>query len=166
PQRGRSEEERPEREKAAVAEPAESAPESGSEAEVADEPVAAEQNLAEQPRTEHGREGRTERGERAERGDRGDRRGRRGRRRRGGNRSGLPESKFSSPRNDDAVSEPPMNAPEIDEEFMVLPGESLAKYAVADVRSEDEDDSLEDAHTEPGNTGESLHSEPADDTAE
>jgi len=166
PQRGRSEEERPEREKAAVAEPAESAPESGSEAEVADEPVAAEQNLAEQPRTEHGREGRPERGERAERGDRGDRRGRRGRRRRGGNRSGLPESKFSSPRNDDAVSEPPMNAPEIDEEFMVLPGESLAKYAVADVRLEDEDDSLEGERTESRNTGESLHSEPGDDTAE
>ena len=166
PQRGRSEEERPEREKAAVAQPAEAAPETSSEAEVADEPVAAEQNHAEPPRTEHGREGRPERGERADRGDRGDRRGRRGRRRRGGNRSGLPESKFSSPRNDDSVSEPPMNSPEIDEEFMVLPGESLAKYAVADVRSEDEDDSLEGVHTEPGNTGESRHSEPADDTAE
>ena len=178
-ERDRSERDRGDREKPAVLEPAESISETAPEAEPAAPTVAVEENRAEvsttqhavtphapaeHARAEHPREGRSERGER---GDRGDRRGRRGRRRRGGNRSGLPESKFSSPRTDDIPSEPPMNAPEIDEEFMVLPGESLAKYAVADVRLEDEDDSLEDERSEPGDSGaEALYSEPASETAE
>jgi Rne/Rng family ribonuclease len=66
-----------------------------------------------------------------------DRRGRRGRRRRGGQKGGgrgLPESKFYSPRPEEAPAaahaEPESaqeGAPETDD-FFVLPGESLAKY--------------------------------------
>jgi ribonuclease G len=75
-----------------------------------------------------------------ERGSRG--RGRRGRRRRGGAPTGLPESKFYSPRRGDAETaaepsndvEPPVEADE--EEFPVLPGESLAKYSAPDTESE------------------------------
>jgi len=85
------------------------------------------------------------RGDRGDRGDRGGR-GRRGRRRRGGRGSGLPESKFFSPRADaehsqDGGSE---NAEEdsgpvsaaLPDDFMVLPGESLAKYAGSDSEAE------------------------------
>ena len=79
-------------------------------------------------------------------GDRG--RGRRGRRRRGGRggNGGIPESKYFSPRNE-ADNAPPARgavetetadeAPEPvsprrqDDDFMVLPGESLAKYSEA-----------------------------------
>jgi Rne/Rng family ribonuclease len=86
-------------------------------------------------------------GSREGRGDRGGR-GRRGRRRRGGRGSGLPDSKFFSPRNEtetpqesraeteaEIVEEPPtysLRQPQADEDFMVLPGESLAKYSPGD----------------------------------
>ena len=92
-------------------------------------------------------------------GDRGGR-GRRGRRRRGarGGNTGLPESKFFSPRAEaqtvvadesenevdeahaekPAVSAPAISARRIDDDFMVLPGESLAKYAGGDLREEEE----------------------------
>jgi len=68
-------------------------------------------------------------------GDRGgDRRGHRSRRRRPrGGRGGIPESKYFSPR---VRQEPPpaevAEAGEPEEEFPVLPGESLAKYVATD----------------------------------
>jgi ribonuclease G len=91
------------------------------------------------------------------RGDRGGR-GRRGRRRRGGRGSGLPDSKFFSPKAEAAgapvteeepetADEAPAHAPvsfevgpresvsrisQADDDFMVLPGESLAKYSPGD----------------------------------
>ena len=69
--------------------------------------------------------------------NRGDRRGHRSRRRRGrGGRGGIPESKYFSPR---TRPEPPpaeaaeaAEAGEPDEEFPVLPGESLAKYGASE----------------------------------
>ena len=67
--------------------------------------------------------------------NRGDRRGHRSRRRRGGRggRGGIPESKYFSPR---VRTEPPpaevAEAGESEEEFSVLPGESLAKYGNAE----------------------------------
>ena len=82
-------------------------------------------------------------------GDQGGR-GRRGRRRRGGRggNGGIPESKFYSPRNDadntvqargatepeieDAEPQPVVINRQSDDDFMVLPGESLAKYADAE----------------------------------
>ncbi len=90
-------------------------------------------------RNESGRDGRPDRGGR----------GRRGRRRRGGRGSGLPESKFFSPKAEPAgVSEPEAETEDAQEsegekiqestpvsravpldDFMVLPGESLAKYS-------------------------------------
>jgi ribonuclease G len=170
--RERGERERPERERherereEIAAAPVNSAPEAVLEAESAApvaEQVHAEETPTGQPRPEQARpEGaRPERGERGgDRGDRGDRRGRRGRRRRSGNRSSLPESKFASPRGEEPAPAPPMNSPEIDEEFMVLPGESLAKYAVADVRVEDQDDSFENAPGE-DEGGYGAHAEPA-----
>jgi ribonuclease G len=93
------------------------------------------------------------------RGDRGGR-GRRGRRRRGGRGSGLPDSKFFSPKPEaagapaaeeetEAGGEAPAHvsfepapresisrAPQADDDFMVLPGESLAKYSPGDGESE------------------------------
>jgi ribonuclease G len=91
-------------------------------------------------------------GGRDSRGDRGGR-GRRGRRRRGGRGSGLPDSKFFSPRTEAVRTDeaepteirgevPPEFAPSLrmhatDDNFMVLPGESLAKYSPED--SEDGD---------------------------
>jgi ribonuclease G len=64
-----------------------------------------------------------------------DRRGRRSRRRRPGGR-GLPDSKYSSPAPRVEAAPPPPQPPpeaaveaEADEEMMVLPGESLAKYS-------------------------------------
>jgi ribonuclease G len=82
--------------------------------------------------------------------DRGGR-GRRGRRRRGGRGSSLPESKFFSPsaepaaaaeaESDEEADAAPQAAPafsqpsrgyEASDDFMVLPGESLAKYSPAD----------------------------------
>jgi ribonuclease G len=82
-------------------------------------------------------------------GDRGGH-GRRGRRRRGGRGSGLPDSKFFSPRAETAAvpqvasateneskeqpaeASSPVTRPEDD--FIVLPGESLAKYSPGDSR--------------------------------
>ena len=87
-------------------------------------------------------------------GDRGGR-GRRGRRRRGGRGSGLPESKFFSPGSEPAVVSDPeteaddqiepvaekaQNFPVVsqstpsNDDFMVLPGESLAKYSPPESR--------------------------------
>jgi len=79
------------------------------------------------------------RGERGDRGDRGGR-GRRGRRRRGGRGGGFPESKFFSPRPETAAPTESAAEPDIraaasegaDDDFMVLPGESLAKYSPDD----------------------------------
>jgi ribonuclease G len=80
-------------------------------------------------------------------GERGDRRGRRGRRRRGGRggMGGIPESKFFSPRNEgeatvsETEAEPePRTAfvsTSADDDFMVLPGESLAKYTEPESRA-------------------------------
>jgi ribonuclease G len=89
-------------------------------------------------------------------GERGGR-GRRGRRRRGGRggMGGIPESKFFSPRNEseaaaggEAESEresPAESAPAaFHDDFMVLPGESLAKYSEAD----ESPDSAEDTRPE------------------
>ena len=100
-----------------------------------------------QPRESQQREGQQRDGR-----DRGGR-GRRGRRRRGGRGNGLPDSKFFSPRTesaptqeteiDSASAEEP--APEVvssfsrSEDFMVLPGESLAKYSPGDSDFEDSD---------------------------
>jgi ribonuclease G len=87
----------------------------------------------------------------AGRGDRGGR-GRRGRRRRGGRSSSLPDSKFFSPKTEGAgpsetdneneseaelatasVAIAPVSArPQSNDDFMVLPGESLAKYSPED----------------------------------
>src|SRR5215469_4067516 len=90
-------------------------------------------------------------------GDRGDRRGRRGRRRRGGRggMGGIPESKFFSPRNEPAAatgeaekapeSRAQWSPAEFDDEFMVLPGESLAKYA----DPEESDESIDEVAAEP-----------------
>jgi ribonuclease G len=106
-------------------------------------------------------------GERGDRGDRGDRggRGRRGRRRgRGGQKGGgrgLPESKFYSPGRGPAVApgpeyrseppaealEPPAAAPEADD-FLVLPGESLAKYGNDGAQLPALEPEQEDAETE------------------
>jgi ribonuclease G len=88
-------------------------------------------------------------GNRDGRGDRGGR-GRRGRRRRGGRGSGLPDSKFFSPKAESASAAGDAEEPESETEvqvpaarsfsavpsddFMVLPGESLAKYAPDDAR--------------------------------
>jgi ribonuclease G len=80
-------------------------------------------------------------------------RGRRGRRRRGGPGGpggGIPESKFYSPRRaeaeevgDAAVSllrdEPRQGSGEPDDDFAVLPGESLAKYSASEPREEVEE---------------------------
>jgi ribonuclease G len=101
------------------------------------------------PVSEGNRDGRPERGGR----------GRRGRRRRGGRGSGLPESKFFSPKQEsagapEAEPEEPEDQPEIQapepqaftpvsrasqsDDFMVLPGESLAKYSAGETREDAE----------------------------
>ena len=66
--------------------------------------------------------------------NRGDRRGPRSRRRRGrGGRGGLPESKYFSPRpRQEDTAGPVAEAPASGEDFSVLPGESLAKYGMAE----------------------------------
>jgi len=81
---------------------------------------------------------------------RDDRRGgRRGRRRRGqkGGGRGLPESKFYSPRpeGEHRYSGPPSPPPESSEatDFLVLPGESLAKHRITEREAEEADESAE-----------------------
>jgi ribonuclease G len=105
------------------------------------------------------------------RGDRGGR-GRRGRRRRGGRASGLPDSKFFTPgaetaRTAEAQTEiepegeaPPvftpgvLRTPPADDDFMVLPGESLAKYSPGDSREREREGQREAfLHEEPGPEG-------------
>jgi ribonuclease G len=109
------------------------------------------------------------RGERRDERER-DRRGRRGRRRRGqkGGR-GLPESKFYSPRaegeaqvQEQEEAEPTDTAAAADE-FLVLPGESLAKYGHADVAEEPQAAADESGtETEPEESSEAaIDSEPA-----
>jgi ribonuclease G len=91
-------------------------------------------------------------------------RGRRGRRRRGGpGGSGLPESKFYSPRRGDAdadavvaVERPDAAEEQEEEEFAVLPGESLAKYSAVEIAEqasqaeepEDREEAQEEAEEE------------------
>jgi ribonuclease G len=91
-------------------------------------------------------------GQREGRGDRGGR-GRRGRRRRGGRGSTLPDSKFFSPKTDaetsastdsdsdtEATDESPVSTVRqvsVIDDFMVLPGESLAKYSPGDAHETD-----------------------------
>jgi ribonuclease G len=100
-------------------------------------------------RPEGNREGRDDRNR-----DRGGR-GRRGRRRRGGRSSSLPESKFFSPSAESAAaaeSDAEVEAEEVEsapeftptprafetrDDFMVLPGESLAKYTAPDAEESD-----------------------------
>ena len=92
-------------------------------------------------------------------------RGRRGRRRRGGPGSGLPESKFYTPRREDA--EPAIERPaadEEDEEFAVLPGESLAKYSAPEAHehfTEEREEATESATLEPELLAEAEHAEAA-----
>ena len=116
--------------------------------------VAGPNSAGTEHRPEAGRDGR---------GDRGGR-GRRGRRRRGGRGNGLPDSKFFSPKaetagapvaEDEAEAEAGDEAPadthvsfesashesvsytsRADDDFMVLPGESLAKYSPGDGEAE------------------------------
>ena len=107
-------------------------------------------------RTGEGRPEREPRGDgREPRGDGRDRdgrrgRGRRGRRRRGGPGGSLPESKFYSPRRaegeevgDAAASllreDAREDSSEPDDDFAVLPGESLAKYSANEPREEYEE---------------------------
>src|SRR5215472_6609327 len=107
------------------------------------------QERQEGPRPEGGRPDSGRDDSRRERGGRG----RRGRRRRGGRAgNGLPDSKFFSPRNE------PARAPESetqtpaeadsprDDDFFVLPGESLAKYSP-------DDDAIEENDAEPADAG-------------
>jgi len=97
-------------------------------------PVAGADIAGAEHKPEGGRDGR---------GDRGGR-GRRGRRRRGGRGGGLPDSKFFSPKTEvNGTSErenenereaepalaPASRTPQSEDDFMVLPGESLAKYS-------------------------------------
>ena len=112
---------------------------------VVEAPTVEAEPAAEQ-RPDGNRDGRPDRG-----GDRGGR-GRRGRRRRGGRGSGLPESKFFSPGAEPAAETAPEPEPDTRveaepnhrpafekaafertpataDDFTVLPGESLAKYA-------------------------------------
>ena len=84
---------------------------------------------------------RESRGDGRDRNGRGGRgRGRRGRRRRGGPGSGIPESKFYSPRRGEAETDVQTVEPEEsagkEEDFPVLPGESLAKYASPETHEE------------------------------
>jgi ribonuclease G len=113
-------------------------------------PREASPEIAAEPTAERGERG-PDRG-----GDRGsdrDRRGRRGRRRRGGRGgSGLPDSKYFSPRNEASAENPvaagaeeevaaaPERNPSTADDFMVLPGESLAKYSAPDGREDDPGD--------------------------
>jgi ribonuclease G len=112
-----------------------------------------------------------------------DQRGRRSRRRRGGKgRSGLPDSKFYSPgqRTGDEAAPPPVAIPEalprLDaelepepasraagrEDFLVLPGESLAKYTAPEEPEdvEEVDESEEQAEPEPVGAVELVVEEP------
>ncbi len=104
----------------------------------------------------------------------GDRRGRRGRRRRGGGRQdtgGLPDSKFYTPGSDDEEAAEPetavkeaaapvasyapaaVRAGRADEDFMVLPGESLAKYSAPESESEFEAEEQHAGHQEDQHDG-------------
>jgi ribonuclease G len=134
---------------APAGEPSGEAPAAAPAAEGAPAPEGAPANLQPPASAMHGPGGerRGERGDgRGDRGDRGDRRGRRSRRGRGGRGGergggrGLPDSKFYSPRGegDRRYQAPPAGeeaAPVAAEtpaaegdDFLVLPGESLAKY--------------------------------------
>jgi ribonuclease G len=90
-------------------------------------------------------------------------RGRRGRRRRSGPGSGIPESKFYTPRREEAE---PAAAPERevadgeDDDFPVLPGESLAKYAAPEPRQSAVPEAIEEPEAE-----EEFPAEPAPEPA-
>jgi ribonuclease G len=111
-------------------------------------------------------------GERDPRNDnRGDRRGHRSRRRRNrGGRSGLPESKYFSPRT--RPEGPPAEVAEAgesnEEEFPVLPGESLAKYGANEGTEANPADSDEGPEAEPVEAAEPAEAvvEEAEETAE
>ncbi len=121
---------------------------------------AASQNVPGGERPDRGMDRNADKG-----GDRGGR-GRRGRRRRGG-RGGLPDSKFFSPRAEAAavrqgaaagtepegvdelteINEPVAPSARSDDDFIVLPGESLAKYSPGDSR---DDEGSESGEVQPG----------------
>jgi ribonuclease G len=86
--------------------------------------------------------------------DNRDRRGHRSRRRRprGGGRGGIPESKYFSPGARPSKEAPPpetAGAVESDEDFAVLPGESLAKYGASESAEEPADFAAEQTEEEP-----------------
>ena len=111
-------------------------------------------------------------GERDPRNDnRGDRRGHRSRRRRNrGGRGGLPESKYFSPRT--RPEGPPAEVADAsessEEEFPVLPGESLAKYGANEGAESIPADSDEGPEAEPVEAAEPAEAvaEEAEETAE
>ncbi len=92
----------------------------------------------------------------------GDRRGRSRRRRPRGGRGGLPESKYFSPRQRQEAAPPPAPAaiveprPRNEEEFAVLPGETLAKYGASEFGEYIPTISDEPAETEPVDTVEPV----------
>jgi ribonuclease G len=147
----------------------------------ADEAVAAPPAPVTEPRPERGEQRGERGGDRG--GDGGDRRGRRGRRRRGGRGpGGLPESKFFSPRNEtqkesDTETEESEAEPEVrteiraasvaEDDFMVLPGESLAKYSEPEPRRERQEEDAEEEFAEEAAAEEELaelQAEPAGET--
>jgi ribonuclease G len=116
---------------------------------IAVEGVGTESRSTEVRQEREPRPDRDARGDRDSR-DRGGRgRGRRGRRRRGGPPTSLPESKFYSPRREaEPATEPTGFEPTVepdDEEFPVLPGESLAKYSAGEGREQEESDAIPEA---------------------
>ena len=86
-------------------------------------------------------------------------RGRRGRRRRGGPTTGIPESKFYTPHKGDADTGVMASSgragtvgaqdDEVEDDFPVLPGESLAKYSAAEPRQEAEPRQYSEPDAEP-----------------
>jgi ribonuclease G len=85
--------------------------------------------------------------------DNRDRRGHRSRRRRSRGGRGIPESKYFSPGvrpRQEAPAPEATGAAETDEDFAVLPGESLAKYGASESAEEVADFAAERAGEEPG----------------
>ncbi|HEX4135699.1 MAG TPA: Rne/Rng family ribonuclease [Bryobacteraceae bacterium] len=153
---GNAERQRPERKEAAAsAEDASGVETAGAEGATPAAAAAPTPGPERRPDTGDGRP------DRDGRGDRGGR-GRRGRRRRGGRGSSLPDSKFFSPRaeasstaekeaenerrdEEPAIASRALQSEESDADFMVLPGESLAKYSPDDEAGAEETLQVESA---------------------